>query len=51
MQGYISEIWPNTHLPSADKPLSSTHTLFAIDVFVIEICVILRPAMYWKNIL
>ena len=42
--GYISV--QNTHLPTADKSLSSTHTLFAIELFVVKYFVTLRPAMY-----
>ena len=35
--GYIFAICYNTHLPSADKPLSSMQALFAIDLFVIQL--------------
>ena len=34
---YIFAICCNTHLPSADKPLSSMQALFAIDLFVIQL--------------
>ena len=35
--GNKSEIWQNNHFPSDDQPLSNTQTLFAIDLFVIQL--------------